>query len=306
MILLKLRRERPWPNLHLSIIELRQHGLSSNAALAYSRINSCTNRRGRTRQKLSPSYHSLIIHLKHLKSMPRSSALVLFDIDGTLLRGAGHHHKQALIHGIRTVTGLSTHLDGISTSGMLDCDLITRMLQAANASDPHAAEITLRIMEECQNAYEANCPADLTPFLCPGVPALLSGLRSRGAVLGLVTGNLSRIARRKMQLAGIGDCFSVGAFAEDASTRTELARIGFKRAIDQALITSFARTSLIGDHPNDIRAAKENGFQSIAVATGLVTTYELEAAEPDILLQTLEELDMERLWPDGELAPQTV
>ncbi len=34
--------------------------------------------------------------------MKRSESLVLFDIDGTLVRGAGLHHKQSLIEGIRT------------------------------------------------------------------------------------------------------------------------------------------------------------------------------------------------------------
>lgn len=223
------------------------------------------------------------------------SALVLFDIDGTLLRGAGHHHKQALIDGIRNVTGLSTHLDGISTSGMLDRDLITTMLKASSRAEREPGEAMLQIMEECQNAYEANCPAELSSFLCPGVLPLLAELRNQGAVLGLVTGNFSRIARRKMKLAGIADYFSVGAFAEDAATRTELARIAAQRAIDQALIAPASRISLIGDHPNDIRAAKANGFQSIAVATGMIAMHELLAAAPDILVQTLEHLEPEKL-----------
>lgn len=224
------------------------------------------------------------------------SALVLFDIDGTLLRGAGAHHKQALIDGIQRVTGLSTHLDGISTSGMLDHDLITAMLKAVNHPESQIREAMRSMMDECQNAFCANCASPLAQMICPGVPALLSELRGRGAVLGLVTGNLSGIGWRKMELAGLREYFSVGAFAEDAPTRTELARVAFQRAMDQRLVSAPSRTSLIGDHPNDIRAAKENGFQSIGVATGLISRDELASADPDILVASLEDLDPEKLF----------
>ena len=40
-------------------------------------------------------------------------ALVLFDIDGTLLRRAGPHHRTALIDAIHRVTGVRTTTDGI-------------------------------------------------------------------------------------------------------------------------------------------------------------------------------------------------
>lgn len=229
--------------------------------------------------------------------MSLSTTLVLFDIDGTLVRGAGLHHKQALIDGIRSVTGISTNLDGLATSGMLDCDLITTMLTSADRSYRAEREIMTRIFHECQDLYEANCPEDLTEFLCPGVIALLAELRERGAAVGLVTGNLSRIARRKIERAGIGEYFSVGAFAEDAGTRTELARIAAERARKLNLIAPGARISLIGDHPNDVIAAKANNFQSIAVATGLIGMEELQAAEPDIFVRTLVDVRIEDLFP---------
>lgn len=224
------------------------------------------------------------------------SALVLFDIDGTLVRGAGPHHKLALIEGIRKATGIATHLEGVATAGMLDCDLVTAMLQAADASHHRRRELMARIFEECQDAYEANCPEDLSAFVCPGVREVLAELRRRGTVLGLVTGNLSRIARRKMERAGIGDYFSVGAFAEDAGTRVELARIARERAVEGGLARREAKVSLIGDHPNDIRAAKANGFQAIGVATGVVGREELAMAEPDVLVGTLRELEVGRLF----------
>ena len=45
-----------------------------------------------------------------------SPILVLFDIDGTLMRGAGTHHKEALLEGVRRVTGHEASFDGIDTA----------------------------------------------------------------------------------------------------------------------------------------------------------------------------------------------
>ncbi len=227
--------------------------------------------------------------------MSKSQSLVLFDIDGTLLRRSGEHHKRSLIEGIRKVTGLSTTLDGIPTAGMLDRDLIAAMLRAEGYSQ-HGIRLKMRqIQAECQNCYMADCATDLRMNVCVGVPEFLGQLESRGAVLGLVTGNLSQIGWKKMELAGLRSFFSIGAFAEDGTTRTRLARVAAQRAKKQGLIKPGARLSLIGDHVNDVEAAKRNGFQAVAVATGVTSIEELKAAEPDILVPDLTQLEFEKL-----------
>jgi phosphoglycolate phosphatase-like HAD superfamily hydrolase len=221
--------------------------------------------------------------------MPARS-LVLFDIDGTLLRGAGRHHKDALLEGIRRVTGHIVTLDGIDTSGQLDRDLIATLLQSC------AVEAALeQIVAECQDAYLANCAADLSGFVCKGAREVLAELQMRGAILGLVTGNLSEIGWRKMELAGIRSFFSLGAFSEDGLTRAQLARMAAARAKERQLITDDCRISLIGDHQNDILAAKANGFRSVAVASGVMPIEQLRQFEPDILISSLSELDAGQL-----------
>lgn len=227
--------------------------------------------------------------------MTRSESLVLFDIDGTLLRGAARHHKDSLIEGIRRVTAHQTTLDGISTSGMLDCDLIALMLRACGETETRIRKFLGRIVAECQACYAANCVPDLSPFVCPGVRETLRDLRSHNAVIGLVSGNLSSIGWKKIEQAGLREYFAVGAFAEDGRTRARLASIAASRAKTRALITKRARISLVGDHPNDIEAAKANGFIAVAVRTGLTPLSDLQSAEPDILVADLSELDIRKL-----------
>jgi phosphoglycolate phosphatase len=63
-----------------------------------------------------------------------STALVLFDIDGTLIRKAGPHHREALVEAVRRITGLESTTDGVPVQGMLDRDILTIMLNNAGAA----------------------------------------------------------------------------------------------------------------------------------------------------------------------------
>lgn len=224
-----------------------------------------------------------------------AGSLVLFDIDGTLIRGAGPHHRLALIDGIRKVTGRETSLEGIATAGTLDRDLIAGMLRKAGVSWREIAIQMRAIVEHCQQSYLANCDIDLRPFVCRNVPETLRELKEKGCALGLVTGNLTEIGWRKIEFAGLRSFFSVGAFAEDGRTRSQLALVAAQRARRLNLSARNSRISLVGDHANDISAAKANGFQSVAVATGVMSRDELGAHSPDILVDHLGELDLNRL-----------
>ncbi|HEX4770936.1 MAG TPA: HAD family hydrolase [Bryobacteraceae bacterium] len=222
-------------------------------------------------------------------------ALILFDIDGTLLRRAGEHHREALIAGIRQVTGLRATFDGVDTSGRLDRDLIRLILKAAGASERQINSNMSRIVTECQSAYLGNCASGLADRVCPGVPQFLEGLRNAGAVMGLVTGNLSQIGWKKMELAGLRHFFSVGAFAQDGRSRARVAQVARRRAVKERLVSRSSPVALIGDHPNDIEAAKINAFVSVAVATGLVPLEQLETHQPDIVVRDLSQLEPHRL-----------
>jgi len=216
----------------------------------------------------------------------KSSALVLFDIDGTLLRRAGPHHREALVEAVRAVTGLDTTTDHIPVHGMLDPDILTRMLRDAGESAAFVRSNLPAIMRRAQAIYVRSCP-DLRRKTCPGVRRILYGLERRRVPMGLVTGNLTRIGWKKMECAGLRHYFRFGAFAETAPDRAALARNAIEHARRRKWIEGNARVSLIGDAPSDILAARANGIQSIAVHTGISTREELAALQPDVLLEDL-------------------
>jgi phosphoglycolate phosphatase len=221
-------------------------------------------------------------------------ALALFDIDGTLIRRAGPHHREALAGAVRDVTGIETTTDGIPVHGMLDPDILAAMLRNAGAPPDVARRAMPEIIERAQEIYLATCP-DLSDKLCPGVRPLLDDLRDRGIALALVTGNLPRIGWRKLERCGLREHFRFGAFAGMAPDRAGLARIAIEHARRERWIDGAAAISLIGDAPSDILAAKANSARSIAVHTGISTREELLAHAPEMLLADLTRLSAEML-----------
>jgi phosphoglycolate phosphatase-like HAD superfamily hydrolase len=216
-------------------------------------------------------------------------ALVLFDIDGTLVRRAGPHHREALVHGVRRVTGWETTTEGIPVQGMLDPEILTRMMKAAGARPREIRVAMPDVLRAAERYYLRVCP-ELTGRHCPGVVPVLERLARRGVLLGLVTGNLTRIGWRKLERAGLRSYFRFGAFGEMAKTRAGLARLALRQARENRWIELGAPVSLIGDAPQDIEAAKANRLRAISVKTGITPPEELEQLRPDVLLQNLREL----------------
>jgi phosphoglycolate phosphatase len=231
----------------------------------------------------------------------KSAALVLFDIDGTLVRRAGPHHRQALVDAVRRVTGLATTTDNIPVHGMLDSDILARMMSDARASRTFIRRHLPAIMELAQALYVRRCP-NLRKKTCPGVRRLLYALKRRGIPAGLVTGNLTSIGWKKIERAGLRHYFQFGFFAGMAANRTRLLRMAIEHARQQELIDGAARVSLVGDAPSDIIAARANGARSIAVLTGISSKQELAAQHPDLLLEDLRGLTVQMLLADGKAA----
>jgi phosphoglycolate phosphatase len=223
-----------------------------------------------------------------------TQALVLFDIDGTLLRRAGPHHREALEKAIRHATGIETTTDGIPVQGMLDRDIVRMMLERAGASKPFVRRHMPAIVKRAQQIYARSCP-DLRSKVCPGARMLLYRLFRRGVVSGLVTGNLTAIGWKKMERAGLRRYLRFGAFAELARDRAGLVRIAVREARREGWINGASPIALIGDHPNDILAARANGVRSIAVGTGLAGVDALAAHSPDVLVPDMRALSMEML-----------
>lgn len=238
------------------------------------------------RKKAAGDYH---------REMPADAPpLLLFDIDGTLMRKSGPHHREVLVDAVRAVTGLRTSTEQIPVQGMLDRDIITWMLRDAGAPAARIKTAMPAIVEKAQRLYARRCP-DLRSKVCPGVRMALHRIAQRSIRNGLVTGNLSRIGWTKLDRAGIKHHFGFGAFAEQGRDRASLVRIAIAKARENGWITKHSPIALFGDHENDILAAKANRIRSVAVATGMSSAAELGALAPDFLLEDMRALPLDRI-----------
>jgi phosphoglycolate phosphatase-like HAD superfamily hydrolase len=234
-------------------------------------------------------------------AMNPSSSLVLFDIDGTLLRKTGPHHRQALERAVKLVSGREATTDGIPVAGMLDRDILRLMMEAAGIAPSRIRLLMPPVVEKAQALYVRLCP-DLRGRVCPGVRPLLRRLSARGIPVGLVTGNLSRIAWTKMRRAELKEHIRFGAFAEEGRTRGELAALAARRARREGWITRGALVTLVGDHPNDILAAREANVRSVAVGTGVVPYEVLKTLAPDHAVPDLRSLTPSVFWGDRDVS----
>jgi len=172
---------------------------------------------------------------------------------------------------------------------MLDPDILAGMMRTAGAGRAAIREAMPEILKAAERYYQRVCP-ELSDKHCPGVVPVLERLTRRGVLLGLVTGNLTRIGWRKLERAGLRRYFRFGAFGEMAKNRAGLAKLAIREARGRGWIGREAAVSLIGDAPQDIQAARANRIRAISVNTGITPIEELETLQPDRLLRDLREL----------------
>ncbi len=210
--------------------------------------------------------------------------LFLFDIDGTLLRRMPPAHRQALCDAARDVYGVEvTPAEMGMTAGMIDGVIARRMLERSGVPAAAIEAGLPAFLVAAGEAYQRHVPDDLRPYRIEHVVETLSWLRGQGVALGLVTGNIQRIAWSKLRAADLDHWFGCGAFGDEAASRAELPPLAVARARE-----CFGRDFLheqvyvVGDTPEDIACGVASRYRTIAVATGPEHSLDhLRACNPD-------------------------
>ena len=202
--------------------------------------------------------------------------LASFDIDNTLVQSSAGH-VESLILAIKDTYGLATSINVINHHGMTDQEIIIRILEKYDADDKIVRSKLKKCIDQMQLQYAQIVQSENIVIL-EGVFNLLTKLDQKGFLLGLVTGNLEKIARAKLKKIGINDFFKFGGFGSDHISRTELVKIAIRRAGKQFDLDDNNQIFHFGDAPQDMRAAREAGVTPIGVTTGIFSADELESA----------------------------
>jgi phosphoglycolate phosphatase len=208
-----------------------------------------------------------------MSSTSNGHRLVLFDIDGTLL-SAGKVARESILKALESAYGWKAkdeHLnrERYNFSGKTDPQIVRELVTEEVGQERCEAELPRALAMYLEELERQLSPAAVVPK--PGVSALLARLAQEPRVtLGLLTGNLERGARLKLDPPGYNPFFPFGAFGSDSADRYELPSVAVARA---------------GDSVHDVACGRSIGVRSVAVATGPTKHERLAAENPDALLQ---------------------
>lgn len=204
--------------------------------------------------------------------------LLLWDIDGTLItvQGAG---AAALCGAMKDAFGIEADMEGIDLGGRTD-SMICRKFFSKYGID--VAERNVHDFFEAYLQHLGRLLPEKRGVQHPGVLELLERGRQRSDITqGLLTGNLARGARSKLDHFRIWHFFEFGAFGDHHSDRNKLGPVALEEAFKSSG-TNFAPENVfvIGDTPHDIACGKAIGAKTIAVATGSYSLENLRSHNP--------------------------
>jgi phosphoglycolate phosphatase-like HAD superfamily hydrolase len=217
--------------------------------------------------------------------------LVLWDIDGTLVRSGGVS-GEALDAAVEDVVGSQGRPWIVERRGRTDHLILTELLTRAGvpASDRRRLmPIVLARAEELLRARANEISAE--GWMCAGVEAVLEKVSRLDHISqSVLTGNSQANARTKLAAFGLERFFDldIGAFGDCHSDRTEL--------LGHALHLCLSRYGhdyegtqiwIVGDTPHDLACARSGGARCLLVATGQYSYEELERVGPDAVLLNL-------------------
>ena len=205
--------------------------------------------------------------------------LLLWDIDGTLIT-TGQAGVRAFNIAVERLLGTSVNLGEIMdfrgrTDTWISLELFKHFGLNADAGKIH------ELGEAYLVALKEQLPLHSGGVL-PGILDILEQARQHPSCMnGLLTGNLERGAKIKLEHYDVWHYFEFGAFADDSHIRNELGPVALKRALKKTgCAFKPEEVYVIGDTPHDIACGKIIGARTIAVATGGFSVAELKRHQP--------------------------
>ena len=227
-----------------------------------------------------------------------SIRILLWDLDGTLVRGARYGiFKDYTVPMLESVFGTAGCLHEMIVSGMTDLQIVEEALRGKGIT---REQISAR-KDELQRCYieemkRATGNGAHVIEAMPGAREVLQAVDEHPRYASaLLTGNIEPAAHLKTEITGLAEFFRLpGAFGNESFDRRDLPAIAAQR-INEHLGANLRPEQfiVIGDTPNDIACARHFGARVLSVATGRIhSADDLRAHEPDALLPDLTNIEL--------------
>ncbi len=227
---------------------------------------------------------------KNYPDASKETRLILWDVDGTLtslvpepLAFFGRHLSALPI-------ALSNKADALATHGRSEHQIIRSLLESnlGGPASEHLVTSALRILQMNANEIRAELSGTIAPL--PGTRDALLWARERNIPATVVTGNSFQAACDKLAATALDGFLLMpcGGYAEDGPDKSDLIVTAIERCQDwHKCSIPYSSVAYIGDTPYDVKAAKQAGVRSIAVATGGFTLSQLRRENPFQSLRNL-------------------
>ena len=227
----------------------------------------------------------------------RIKKLILFDIDGTLLRFDMSAAYAAPMFELvaKRFFGVQVKLQDIDFAGKTDIQILRELVVKEGIKDKLFSHCKDQLDIALTKVYtELVDKSDLQNLLLPNVKEALKRAYDHGACLGILTGNIEGIAWYKLGAAGIHKYFVAGGFGSDSEVRTELVGVVLNR-VQEVTRHAFKprEVLLIGDTPKDVVCGQMNNVEVWGVSTGPYTADTLRAAGAARVYNNMAELSVD-------------
>lgn len=233
-----------------------------------------------------------------------ATRLVLFDIDGTLLRAGNRVHGRAIVRASTEVTGhdITQHFGKVDAGGRTDRYIVSELLRLCNMTEAEIADafplIATRSVELTGDGLRTRDPG----WVLDGARDLVAACQAAAVPFGLVTGNLPAIAQLKLECADLWDPFAaqrplIAGFGDFSENRNDLSEHAFaqaRRHLDPELDPN--RVVIVGDTPRDVECAHAIGARCLGVTTGRFSAEDLAAYNCDVIVSSLADVVIGELW----------
>lgn len=221
--------------------------------------------------------------------------LVLWDIDGTLVRAGGvasEVFSVAVEHAVGRHPGAHGVRMGGKTDPQIALEILSGMGLEAGQDEHHLPLVVERLEAELAAAVEL---IRQKGRVLPGVVEILTALHGDPKVAqSVLTGNTAANAATKLAAFDLGRWLDleIAAYGSDDRDRRALVPIALARAAERrGLALTPDDVWVVGDTPNDLHCARAGGARCVLVGTGNVPTVELARFDPDAVLDDLADVD---------------